>query len=592
MPITLDVVSHPVLDLLTARRWAVTARVMLAAARERIDALNVFPVPDGDTGTNMFLTMDGSLDFVRSQFELGLGTDRLDEGLGLIARGMLLSARGNSGIILAQLTRGLADAVGPDVEAAGPAELARAFESAAQTAWDALAAPVEGTILSVARAAAEGARAAVDRGHALYDDGSSQSSSPSTSLHVLHVINEALDAARSALARTPEQLPQLRDAGVVDAGGAGLVLVIEALQAVLDERPHLAVSDLPDWWEPGWWDFSAASKDEPGPSPDPGQHCAPVTPGEVEVMYLLTDSDPDRADRLRAHLARLGNSVAIAGGPVDYRIHVHLQHPRLAVEAGTFAGRVSDVRMTSLDDGEEMTAEEVPEADRPSLPLGIVACALGAGAVGLFEDAGAQVVLSGPRSRASTGQLLAAMLSCHAHRIVVLPNDADTVLVAQAAAREARAQGLAVDVIPTLTLVQGMAALAVHDPAGEPAQVIDAMGQAAAGMRSAALSKADRDADTPAGRCRQGQWLGIIDQHIVAVADELAPVGRAVLDRLWHDEVEILTILTGAPDSGADESAVQELRRAIAEAQATRAQIEVVHLEGGQPAYPFLLGIE
>src|SRR5690606_20386144 len=137
---------------------------MLAGARERIDALNVFPVADGDTGTNMYLTMDGALDYVRGQFELGAGTDRLQEGLALIARGMLLSARGNSGVILSQLTRGLADAVGPEVEEAGPEDVAQAFEAASRTAWEALADPVEGTILTVARAAAQGARAAVTRG--------------------------------------------------------------------------------------------------------------------------------------------------------------------------------------------------------------------------------------------------------------------------------------------------------------------------------------------------------------------------------------------------------------------------------------------
>ncbi len=588
--------SHPGLDLVAARRWAVTARLMLAGARERIDALNVFPVADGDTGTNMYLTIDGSLDFVRGQFELGAGSERLDEGLALIARGMLLSARGNSGVILAQLTRGLSDAVGPEVQVAGPEELALAFETAARTAWDAVASPVEGTILSVARAAAQSARAAVDRARPPAGAGEE-------ALDVLHVVREALAGAREALARTPEQLPELRHAGVVDAGGAGLVLVVEALEAVLEDRPHRGVADLPSWWETGGGGHHHGPG-EAGAHHDPGTQGTPG--GGVEVMYLLTGSDERRAERLRAHLDRLGSSVAVAGGPDVYRVHVHLDDPRLAVEAGALAGVVEDVRMTSLEDGSPLAplpgppppgesrgpgrhapGDEVDDGAAEEGPtLAVVACGLGAGVERLLAGAGTQVVPSGPRHRASAGQLLAAVRAAGAPRVALLPNDADTVMVAMAAADAAAREGVVVDVVPSRTLVQGLAALAVLDPAADPDAAVAAMAEAAAAVRPGALTRAERAAETPVGPVAPGQWIGIVDHAIVAVDDRLAPVASRVLDLLWHDGAEVVTVLRGH-DARDDELAgvLEELAR-------RRPGVEVEQVEGGQPTYPYLLGVE
>ncbi|ANS80640.1 Dihydroxyacetone kinase family protein [Serinicoccus hydrothermalis] len=549
----------PVLDLVTARRWAITARLSLAAAREQIDALNVFPVADGDTGTNMYRTLDGALDHVRVQFESGGGTDRLREGLALIARGMLLAARGNSGVILAQLTRGLADAVAPDVEEAGPDEVATAFESAARSAWDALAAPVEGTILTVARAAADGARAAVDEG----------------ATEVLTVVDAALAAAQEALARTPDQLPELRDAGVVDAGGAGLVLVVEALHAVLAERPVGADGEVPPWW-------SAA----------PVRPRADATGSEeqaVEVMFLLRDSDPERAERLRAHLTHLGDSVVVAGGPQEFQVHVHLEEEdtAAAIEAGGLAGTVSEVRQTSLTGDHEGVARGSGTSPLPR-GIGVVSCVLGAGVEELMAAAGAVLVPSGPRQRAAAGEVLAAVRACDGAAVVVLPNDHDMVMVARAAAAEARREGLEVEVVPTRTLLEGMAALAVLDPDGRPDQVASAMGSAASAVHGGALTRADRGADTPAGPCRPGQWLGIVDHGIVAVEDDLGPAASSVLDQMWHPGVELLTVLLG---EDADDDVRRTLERAVEE-QRSGTEVETNVLDGGQPTYTVLLGVE
>lgn len=649
----------PALDLVTARRWAITARLMLASARERIDALNVFPVADGDTGTNMYLTMNGALDYVRSQFELGAGTERLKDGLALISRGMLLSARGNSGIILAQLTRGLAEAVDPEVEQAGATDVAEAFETAARTAWDALASPVEGTILTVARAAAEGARAAVELGAVELgaveraeverrggqpggqDDGLAARGAPEpgpAGPAVLDVVTAALESAQEALARTPEQLPVLAASGVVDAGGAGLVLVVEALQTVLQDRPPGAAQELPDWWV--LTTSPATGRPAPdGPAPHQltaGAGCAVLSgagtgehgaDGALEVMYLLTGSDPERAARLRTNLARAGSSVVVAGGPEEFRVHVHLDDPRAAVEAGSLAGLVTEVTVTSLTDGVQLpgphAGSELPERPGGAAALAVVACGLGRGVAELFTGAGATVVSSGPRQRASAGQLLAAVLACRALRVVVLPNDADTVMVAHAAAAEARELRVEVDVVPTRSLVEGIAALAVHDPGGDPDTVVAGMREAAGGVRSGAVTRADRPAHTPVGPCAAGQWLGIAgDEGIIAVGDDAEAVVRAVVDLLWHDEAEVVTVLLG---QGAEEEIGPAVHRVLGERGAAepagkpgaadptgepgaagpagepgtaagpvtgRHTVEVVTLQGDQPTYPVLLGVE
>lgn len=553
-------VPRPDLDLVTARRWAMTARLSLGAAKDRIDALNVFPVADGDTGTNMHLTMDGALEHVRVQFELGAGTDRLQEGLALIARGMLLAARGNSGVILAQLARGLADAVGPDVQAAGPQDIAAAFEASARTAWDSLAAPVEGTILTVARAAGEGARAAIDAG----------------AQDVSEVVDAAHAAAQEALARTPELLPELGAAGVVDAGGAGLLLVIEALQVVLSAGPVEVDAGLPDWWH-----VPAV----PGAAERLAGRVPYVQEGAVEVMYLVTGSDPERAARLRAHLARLGDSVSVAGGPQDFQVHVHLEDPAVAVEAGSLAGTVSGVRLTSLTDGHTHDPRPAPAVPNG---VGVVACALGEGITSVFVEAGAAVVPSGPRHRASAGALLAAARASRAGSVVLLPNDQDMVMVARAAALEARREGLSVEVVPTLTLVEGLAALAVHDRDGRTADVVDAMSQAAAAVHAGALTRAERAADTPVGPCRAGQWLGIVDHGIVAVDDEIEPAAQAVMDTIWQASAELVTVLMGQ-DATEEVRATMEsvLQRVLAGHSA-----EVTTWDGGQPTYPVLVGVE
>lgn len=547
------------LDLAAARRWALASRAGLAEARDQINALNVFPVPDGDTGTNMFLTFDGALDVLRGQPQGGEGQIGLTEGLGLLARGMLLSARGNSGVILSQLARGLhevaTEADGP-VHQIGPDLLADTFSRADELAWSAVAAPVEGTILSVSRAAAAAARETAP-----------------TAASAVEVSAAVVAASRAALERTPEQLPLLARAGVVDAGGAGLVIVLEALHRILTDGQFGA--DAPD----SPWLRAGDGRPHLAPDCDDGE-------GAYEVMYLLTDSDPARAQHLRAHLGQLGASVLVAGGPTDWRVHVHLDDPQAAIEAGAMAGHVGQVHTEQLVRRGGMPSAQQEET-RP--PVGVVACSPGEGWSALFAQAGATVVPSAPGARASTGQLLSAAWAVPAQAVVLLPNDTDTLMAAQAAATAAAEEGLVVRVIPSRAAVQGAAALAVFDPDGALEEVVETMAEAAGATVHAELTTATHDAQTGAGPCRAGQSLGLLDGHIVVVQDDPAAAARALLARLLEEDTELLTVVAGAAVEPAEREAVQQ---AVESATADHPLLEVHWLEGGQATYAWLFGAE
>jgi DAK2 domain fusion protein YloV len=560
-----------VLDARAARQWAVRALAALGNAREEIDALNVFPVPDGDTGTNLYLTMEAACAAV-----LALPADAgLRATADSFARGALLGARGNSGIIAAQYLRGWADELG-EIQVLDAAAVKRAVTRSDEQAWQAVGAPVEGTILSVSRAAATAARAAGDT--------------------LCEVVTAAAQAARRALARTPEQLPVLRRAGVVDAGGRGLVVLWDTLEAlVLGRSPSIAprghrVSPLP-----------AAALDVCPPDAD-------VDGPAYEVMYLL-DAGTEQVGALRARLARLGTSLAVVGGNGLWHVHLHADDPGAAVEAGIEAGRPHQVRITRFADApadrqradecptdghherdrhHERDGHQHPDVDRPvpRTSVGLVAWTTGPGLAELFEQAGAVVVRQVPGRRPSTGELLDAVRRAHAEAVVVLPNDPDTLSVARAAADAARQAGLRVRVLPTIAQVQGLAAAAVHDPARPEDDDLVRMSAAAGAARDGAVTLAVRDAITSAGVCRAGDVLGMIQGDVAVVGPDLAAVAGEVVARLLSGGGELVTLVTGQ-DAAADlvPAVCESIRR-------TRLDVEVSVLAGGQARYPLLIGVE
>jgi uncharacterized protein len=537
-------------ELAVVRRFVDVAVDALAAAREEIDALNVYPVPDGDTGTNMYLTMSAARDAIQ---QATADDAELVTALAAFRRGALLGARGNSGVILSQLLGALVARMGRATPADRNATvMAEAMTEASQAAYAAVGTPVEGTILTVARAAAEAAvrRAADERARAR------------------DVFAAAAEAAREALAHTPEQLEPLRVAGVVDAGGRGLSVVLDAAETVLTGR-------------------------RPLPAPQPiGTHTIPVAAGETdlradgpayEVMYLL-DAAADAVPGLREALSPLGDSLVVVGGEGLWNVHVHVDDVGAAVEAGISAGRPHRIRVTHFA---EQTARPASRpVGRARTGRRIVAVSAGPGLARLFADAGALVIEGGPGHRPSTGMILDAVAGSGAAEVVILPNDRDSVRAARIAARTAEEDlDVRVVVIPTEAQVQGLAALAVHEPARAfDADVLE-MTATARHTRHGGVTIAARQAITMAGPCEPGDVLGVIEGDFALVGHDLADVATQILERMLGGGGELVTLVGG---SGSDGLA-QQCQEYVAD---RHAHVDVVVYDGGQDRYPLLMSVE
>ncbi|MFI5733822.1 DAK2 domain-containing protein [Kribbella sp. NPDC051587] len=535
------------------RAWARTALVELGRARTGIDELNVYPVPDGDTGTNLYLTWEAACE------ALPKGELTFAEAVQAFGRGALLGARGNSGVITSQLVRAcgmrlaenlprdqVTDGVLADPRMSEAAALADALTYAADAAYGAVAEPVEGTMLTVARQAANGAMTAANDGKSLAD-----------------VCLAAVASARKALTKTTEQLDVLRRAGVVDAGGAGLVVILGAMESVLTGRT--VTIDVPARVEP---QEVAGDLSPEGPA--------------YEVMYLLDAADEAVGD-FRRQLAALGDSVVVVGGDGLWNVHVHADDVGTAIELGIAIGRPHRIRVTHFSK-DQQSADQAHHEPPPG--RAVIAVVAGEGLADLFTEAGAQVVVGGPGRRCSTGELLTAIEKSKATEIVLLPNDKDSIAVAEAAATAARQDGIRVAVIPTRAQVQGLAAIAVHDAAASFDDDVVHQSAAAGQTRHGAVTIAVKEAWTMAGRCQVGDALGVIDGDFALITQDITEAALGVVDRLLGGGGELLTIVTGRD---ADPELAAAIERHV---RKQRKDVDVVVYDGGQDRYPLLIGVE
>ncbi len=537
---------EPVLDARVVLRWCRAALAGLAAAREEIDALNVYPVPDGDTGTNLYLTLESATE-AAEQVCADAPASEIGPVLRAVARGALLGARGNSGVILSQMLRGVAEVLGhPDGSRSEPVALADALTRAADVGYAAVATPVEGTILTVARAAADAAHVTA------HEDGAT----------LPRVALAAARSAREALARTPDQLEILRNAGVVDAGGRGLTVVLDAFDTVLTGRRPLA------------YPRTVTGHTVPAVEVADQSSAAPA----YEVMYLL-DAEDDAIPALKATLKPLGDSLIVVGGDPLWNVHVHVDDVGAAIEAGVVAGRPHRIRVTHL-------ADQVVRPAISATGRAVVAFAAGDGLAALFESAGATVVRTPVGRRPSTAEMLRAVRSSGAGEVVILPNERDGVPVAEAAAAEARAEGLRVAVIPTRAQVQGIAATAVHEPARAFDADVVAMTTAAGHTRHGAVTIAAREAVTSAGVCKPGDVLGVVEGDFVVIGADLHTVAVDVVERMLAAGGELVTLVTGAEAEATLADGVVETVHRV------HPEIDTLVYEGGQPRYPLLIGVE
>jgi uncharacterized protein len=524
------------LDAAAVRRWCAAGLASLREHQQEIDELNVFPVPDSDTGTNLVVTFTAAHEALTGEPDGDEPTDpgeptRLGRSLRSLARGALLGARGNSGVIVAQLLQGLADALAVTPQARGRV-VAGALAEAVASAYTVVAEPVEGTVLSVARAAAEAAARA-------------------DSDELSEVVWAAARGADEALALTPLQLPVLARAGVVDAGGRGLVLVLEALAQVVG-GPTLPSAP-------------AAALTRPAPVEAPRETGDPSF--AYEVQYLL-DAPAEAIARVKAALAGLGDSLVVVAtglaGPAGptWNVHVHVNDVGAAIEAGIEAGRPHRVSVTRF-------------ADQKASPVGrdtgevVIALAEGAGLTALFEGEKVRVL------PASTGaaELLAEIEEAAAERVVLLPNDGELLDLVDAVAGQARRADRQVAVVPSRSPVQGLAALAVRDPGRRFEDDVIAMAEAAGACRYGHVG--DRGAEI----------VGFVAGQPRISGAELGAVARELLDVLLAGGGELVTVLLGA-------QAPAGLAAELASHLDSRwAGVEIQSHDGGQP-HPLLVGVE
>ena len=530
-----------------------TFRDLLALHKDAINRLNVYPVPDGDTGTNMGLTLESVAT------EMAGADEDMASTCAAISHGSLMGARGNSGVILSQVLRGLASTFS-DAASVDAAQFTSALESAATAAYGAVMKPVEGTILTVVREASEAARERLDAGDASLAD----------------VLDAARERGHDALARTPEMLPVLAEAGVVDAGGAGFLLFFDAALHVLDGR------ELPD---PPEDDGAAAFITAGFERPD--DHDTDVSDMRYEVMHFLEAPD-ESIQGFKEAWAEIGDSIVVVGGDGIWNCHVHTNDIGAAIEAAIEVGRPKEIRVTDLLEEviEERSVRAAVEAaaERPKVPCAIVAVSPSRGIGRIFSSLGVQELVTGGQTmNPSTADLLAAVEHAPADQVVILPNNKNIIAVANQVQDHT---SKTVVVVPTTSVPEGFASLLAYDPQSDASANAEGMNEIADGVTIGEVTQAVRDTSTDAGAVSEGDWIGLDRAGISVIEPSMTAAAVSLLERLVESDHEIVTIIEGADAFDADTA---QLTAWLSE---HRPDVEVEVHAGGQQHYPYFFGIE
>ncbi len=539
--------------------------------RQRVDALNVFPVPDGDTGTNMSMTMSSA----KKELWQGAG-DTVGEVAHTAASALLRGARGNSGVITSLLFRGFSKGL-KNKDTATPENLVEALEIGVAAAYKAVMKPTEGTILTVARVAAERSRAAL-----------------SEEMNEQEIWRIVVDAAKEALAETPEQLPVLKKAGVVDAGGQGLVVIFEGMQSVFE----------------GCGIIPAANEEESAGEAEPAEGATVVNAaGEVEEVdinnpyctefIILRDDHNKDPLRLRAYLESIGDCVVVVDDEEIIKSHVHTKHPGLALEKAAEFGMLTKLKIENMiiQHEEQVAAarsqqeKKAPEAVAidPEVPVGFVAVAAGEGVKQLFLDLGVQQVVSGGQTmNPSTDDILGAIRKVPSADVFVLPNNKNIVMAAEQAAKLSAKEGTRrVHVIPTTTIPQGLTAMLSFDASSDVEQNAAGMTEAIGTVETGSVTFAARDSDYDGHTIKEGELLALENGKVAFTGEDLSEVVTQLTCRLLHEESAFVTLLYGE-DVTEEQAAEAEkkLRAALPE------EVELTVAYGGQPVYYYIVSVE
>ncbi len=523
--------------------------IKLEHNRDRVDLLNVFPVPDGDTGTNMYLTLLSAVKEGEKAASLPLG-----KVAKAISMGSLMGARGNSGVILSQVFRGFAKTLESKTEAVA-SDLALALKAGSDTAYEAVMKPVEGTILTVVREAARAAEAKARQS----DD-------------IIAVLLEAVKVGQATLEKTPTMMPLLKEAGVVDAGGQGLIFFLEGMLEGLAQEKELSL----DLYRQETADRSAGSYR-----------------GEIDLEYqyctelLIKGSDLDGSD-IRDHLSPLGDSLLVVGEDDLIKIHIHSNHPGKVLESCLQWGDLSDIKINNMLEEAHVHLENMAfsgvQSQVDSKKIGVVAVASGDGIIRIFESLGVdQIVSGGQTMNPSTEDLIKACDNVGAQSVIILPNNSNIILAAQQAKDLSDKK---VEIIPTRSVVQGISAMVAFDSEGDLGSIKSAMEDTADNVKYAEITHAVRDSQMNGFDIHEGSILGIVGDEISAVGNDMDELITQVMAKMISQDNELITIFYGLDVS---QESAQHTADLIA---ASYPDCEVENHYGGQPHYSYFISVE
>jgi fatty acid kinase len=508
----------------------------LKVHKEEINAMNVFPVPDGDTGTNMLLTMQAVQEAI-----LNSPSRDMTSICQAISRGSLMGARGNSGVVLSQILKGMTE-VFAESEAVDIQVMASALVRGSEVAYRAVMKPVEGTILTVVREASEEGVRSKDGQTSLED-----------------WFTGVVLKARETLEHTPELLPVLKEAGVVDAGGRGLLAIFEGILAYLTGEELQVIEEEVS---------QAIALERPG-----------VEDFRYEAQFILHCKD-SRAERFREHLHNLGGSVLVVGGDKLYRVHVHTDELGKVIEEASGIGRLSDVEITDL----KLQVEEVDatRALREVKPIGVVAVAVGDGIKEILRSMGVDHIVDGGQSmNPSTAEMLDAIDSVPQGKVLLIPNNKNIIPAAEQTRELTEKEVL---VIPAVSIAEGFAAMVAYDSRGGLESNRERMTQAMEKVKTGAVTVAVRDSKGKPGKIKKGNYIGLFRGDIVSAAADPLEAAGMLLENMLDNDDEIVSMVIGDEAYGLDHSELMGLLEDRG--------LEVEVIDGGQPVYHYIFGVE
>lgn len=546
------------------RDGVISASNNIANNRQAVDALNIFPVPDGDTGTNMSMTIGAA-----AKEMAVLGDDcTVEEASSRCASALLRGARGNSGVILSLIFRGFSKAL-KGMDTADGKAVANAFRKGVDAAYKAVMKPTEGTILTVVRKAAEAAEKSAESGSETID-----------------VCEAALDAAEEALAKTPEQLPVLKKAGVVDAGGQGLVLILKGMGSVIKKGVMIEAED-----------GSGVT-----PVGTPSKSTVASASSDIEFGYcsefLIEKSKSAKAKdplSLRAYLESIGDCVVVVDDSDIIKVHVHSNEPGNVIQAALKYGQLINIKIDNMRYQHRNAGEGVSEGEEPHNPTpvepeneyGFVAVCAGVGVAELFTDIGADIIVSGGQTmNPSTDDILNAVMATPAKTVFVLPNNKNIIMAAEQAIPLAKDRD--VRVLQTKTIPQGISAMLVFDETADADTNQMEMMDAAGHVQTGQVTFAARDSEIEGKPVKEGEIMGLVNGKIKFIGNDTVDIAFKTVEKLFkRGEHSLVTIIYG---QDTDESAAEMLEERLSAKYGNDMEISIVN--GGQPIYYYILSVE